>query len=64
MPAGMISKELGGPSGKERALSTSVERIDALNQEITLKGPDGGLETTMVSESRIPQPCQDLAIES
>jgi hypothetical protein len=46
---GMISEELGEPSGKERALSASVERIDALNQEITLKGLDGSLETIMVS---------------
>ncbi|MGA7760176.1 MAG: hypothetical protein WCA59_00425, partial [Candidatus Binataceae bacterium] len=27
----------------------SVERVDAANQEITLKGPDGSLETIMVS---------------
>ena len=45
----MISEELGRPSGNERILSASVERIDAWNQEITLKGPDGSLETIMVS---------------
>lgn len=46
---GMIGEVAGEPSAKERALSASVERIDALNQEITLKGPDGTLETIMVS---------------
>ena len=35
---------------QQRALSTSVERVDALNQEITLKGPEGSLETIMVSD--------------
>ena len=45
----MIGGEPGEPSGKERALSAPVERVDALNQEITLKGPDGSLETIMVS---------------
>ena len=28
----------------------SVERVDAANQEITLKGPDGSLETIVVSD--------------
>lgn len=46
---GMISEEAGRPSGKARALSASVERVDALNQEITLRGPDHSLETIMVS---------------
>ena len=30
-------------------MAGSVERVDAVNQEITLKGPDGSLETIMVS---------------
>jgi hypothetical protein len=42
---GMIS---GMPVGKH-ALAASVERLDVDNQEITLKGPDGSLETIMVS---------------
>jgi hypothetical protein len=46
---GMIGAELGGPSEKHRAAAASVERVDAANQEITLKGPDGSLETIMVS---------------
>ena len=46
---GMISAESGGPSAKQPALSASVERVDALNQEVTLKGPDGSFETIMVS---------------
>jgi hypothetical protein len=35
-------------SRKKRALVASVATVDAVNQEITLKGPDGSLETTMV----------------
>ena len=46
---GMIGTEASGPSGKHRAVAASVERVDAANQEITLKGPDGSLETIMVS---------------
>jgi hypothetical protein len=46
---GMISEEPREPSAKQHALSASVERVDALNQEVTLKGPDGSLETVMVS---------------
>jgi len=45
---GMIGAE-GGPSGKHHAVAASVERLDARNQEITLKGPDGSLETIMIS---------------
>ena len=40
---------IGAVSGGKRALAASVERVDATNQEITLKGPDGSLETIMVS---------------
>ena len=46
---GMIGEESGEPSARQHALSASVERVDALNQEITLKGPDDSLETIMVS---------------
>ena len=45
---GMIGAGTGGPSGKQHALGASVERVDAVSQEITLKGPDGSLETIMV----------------
>ena len=38
-----------GPSEKPHELGASVERVDAANQEITLKGPDGSLKTIMVS---------------
>ena len=41
--------EPGESSEKQRALAASVERVDADNQEITLKGTDGTIETIMVS---------------
>lgn len=46
---GMLGARVGGSSGKQAALAGSVERVDAANQEITLRGPDGSLETIMVS---------------
>lgn len=46
---GMIAAEPGVPSGMQRGLVMSVERVDAANEEITLKGRDGSLETIMVS---------------
>lgn len=46
---GMMGATLGGPSRKEHALVASVEAIDQVNQEVTLKGPDGSLETIMVA---------------
>ena len=46
---GMIGAEPGGASRTQRGLAVSVERVDAANQEITLKGPDGSLETIVVS---------------
>ena len=46
---GMIGAEPGGASSTQRGLAVSVERVDAANQEITLKGPDGSLETIVVS---------------
>ena len=49
LKGGMIGAEAGGPSEKPHELGASVERVDAPNQEITLKGPDGSLETIMVS---------------
>lgn len=47
---GMLGAEAGGSSGKQREFAASVERVDAVNQEITLKGRDGTLETIMVSD--------------
>ncbi len=45
---GMIGAEPGRPSGNQRVVAASVERVDTANQEITLQGPDGSLETIMV----------------
>jgi hypothetical protein len=46
---GMMSATLGGPSKKKHALVASVEKVDMINQEITIKAPDGSLETIMVA---------------
>lgn len=46
---GMMGATLGGPSRKKHALVASIEKVDAANQEVTLKGPDGSLETIMVT---------------
>jgi hypothetical protein len=46
---GMLGADSGEAAGKRHALAASVERVDAANQEMTLKGPDGSLETIMVS---------------
>ena len=36
-------------AGKGQPLVVSVESVDAINQEVTLKGPDGSLETIEVA---------------
>jgi hypothetical protein len=41
---GMMNATLGGPSKKQHALVASVEKVDTVNQEITIKAPDGSLE--------------------
>lgn len=46
---GLIDINGGKASGKNRTLIASVEAIDIADQEITLKGPDGSLETIMVT---------------
>lgn len=48
--SGIIAAESGGRTsiGKHR-LVAEVERIDRAEQEITLKGPDGSIETIMVA---------------
>ena len=46
---GIIAGKLGGPSAKEHALIVTVEAVDAAEQEVTLRGPDGSLETIMVA---------------
>jgi hypothetical protein len=48
---GMIGAEPTERPGKQPALAASVERVDSANQEITLKAPDGSLETIMVSNA-------------
>ena len=35
--------------GGKHALAAAVERVDADDQEVTLKGPDGSPDTIMVS---------------
>jgi len=47
---GMLGAQPGRTSAKQRGLAASVERVDAADQEITLRGPDGSLETIMVSD--------------
>jgi hypothetical protein len=46
---GMMGATLGGPSRKKHALFASVDKVDPVNQEVTLKGPDGSIETIMVT---------------
>lgn len=47
---GILGAEAWGSPGKRKqTLAGSVERVDAANQEITLRGPDGSLETIMIS---------------
>ncbi|MGA7871046.1 MAG: hypothetical protein WCA22_09115 [Candidatus Binatus sp.] len=53
---GMIAAEPGEPTG---AIAASAERVDAGNQEITLKGEDGSLETIMVSN---PEHLSDVKV--
>jgi hypothetical protein len=45
---GIIGGEPGGPSKKKHALVASVEAVDAMDQEVTLKGAGGSIETIMV----------------
>ena len=46
---GMLAVDSGEQSGKQHLLAASVDHVDAANQEVTLKGPDGSLKTIMVS---------------
>ena len=46
---GIIDAELGRTSKTKHVIVASVEAIDEADQEVTLKGPDGSLETTMVT---------------
>jgi len=45
---GIVGAELGGLSTKHQ-LVVSVEGVDATNQEVTIKGPDGSMETIVVT---------------
>jgi hypothetical protein len=47
LSGGLIGAELGGSSMKQPLVGT-VDRVDAINQELTLKGTDGSLETIMI----------------
>jgi hypothetical protein len=50
VPIASLNEGIGeAPSGKGHPLVLSVESIDAINQEVTLKGPDGSLETIEVA---------------
>lgn len=45
---GMMGAELVGSANKERMLIATVEHVDAAEQEVTIKGKDGSIETIMV----------------
>lgn len=45
---GIVDAEAGAPSRKKHTLIASVETVDAVNQEVTIKAPDGSIETIMV----------------
>jgi len=47
---GIIGGTLGKSLKAKRMIVASVERIDEAYQEVTLKGPDGSLETIMVTD--------------
>ena len=47
---GIVVGTLNKAMKAKRMLVASVETIDETDQEITLKGPDGSLETLMVSD--------------
>ena len=47
---GIIGAKLGRTSKTKHAIIASVEAIDQADQEVTLKGPDGSLETIMVTD--------------
>jgi hypothetical protein len=49
VPDGIIGAEPSGRSKKEHALLTSVQSVDAIDQEIMLKAADGSIETIMVT---------------
>ena len=46
---GIMGATLGGPSSKKHEIVAAVEKVDAANQEVTFRAPDGSLETVMVS---------------
>jgi hypothetical protein len=46
---GIMEAKLGGPSAKKHEFVAKVEAIDPAEQEITLEGPDGSLETIVVA---------------
>jgi len=46
---GIVDAEAGGKAKNKHAVVASVEAVDAGDQEVTLKAPDGSLETIMVA---------------
>jgi hypothetical protein len=40
---------IGGPSRKKHEIVAAVEKVDVANQEVTVRAPDGSLETVMVT---------------
>jgi hypothetical protein len=46
---GIAAAKVGGPSRKKHAVIARVAAIDTAEQEVTLKAPDGSLETIMVA---------------
>ena len=49
---GMMGAELAGSANKERMLVASVEAVDVAEQEVTIKGGDGSIETIMVANPK------------
>jgi hypothetical protein len=49
---GMTGSDFGGTASKSQMLVATVENVDAAEQEVTIKGEDGSLETIMVANPK------------
>ena len=49
---GMTGSDFGGTASKGHMLVATVENVDAAEQEVTIKGEDGSLETIMVANPK------------